>query len=121
MKKFLMLITFVLTTSVTYGQDIADVTRSGNTLTALDDKNSQISSKYFGTDDELSGFSSYIIVIRSGNTVTVYNQKFDQISSKYFGSEDKVKSVTGNNINIKSGNTVTTYDKNFNQISSRYE
>jgi hypothetical protein len=121
MKKFILLSAFALTTCLTFGQDISDVSQSGTLLTVRNEKNSQISSKYIGNSDELSGFSSMIIVIKSGSLVTVYDQKFNQISSKYIGNSDKIKNVNGNNIIIKSGSLVTTYDKKWNQISSRYE
>lgn len=121
MKKFLLLFAFALTTTLSFGQDISDVSQSGTKLTVRDEKNNQISSKYIGSNDELCGFSSTILVIKSGSKVTVYDQKFNQISSKYIGNSDKVKNISGNNIIIKSGSKVTTYDKKWNQISSRYE
>jgi hypothetical protein len=121
MKKFILLSAFALTTCLTFGQDISDVSQSGNYLIVRGEKNNQISSKYMGSNDELCGFSSTIIVVKSGNYAIVYDQKFSQISSKYMGSNDKVKNVSGNNIILKSGNYVITYDKKWSQISSRYE
>jgi hypothetical protein len=121
MKKLILTFVFALTTIFTFGQDISDVSQSGNTLTVRDEKNNYISSKSVSRSDELSGFSSTIIVIRSGSTLTVYDKKFNYISSKTIGSNDRVKNVSSNNIIIKSGNTVTTYDKKINYISSRTE
>jgi hypothetical protein len=121
MKKFLLLFAFALTTTLSFSQDISDVSQSGNTLTVRDEKNNYITSKGISSSDKLCGFSSMIIVIKSGSTVTVYDQKFNYISSKGISSSDIVKNVSGNNILIKSGNTVTTYDKKFNYISSRFE
>ncbi len=124
MKKILLVSAFVLTSILSYAQDISDVSQSSSgLLTVRDAKNNQISSKYISSGDELSGFSSNIIVVKSSsNLVTVYDQKFNQITSKYISDGDRVKNVNGNNIIIKSkSGLVTTYDKKFNQISSRYE
>ena len=121
MKKLLLLFAFALTTTLSFSQDISDVSQSGTLLTVRDEKNNQISSKYIGSNDELCGFSSTILVIKSGTLVIVYDQKFNQISSKFIGSSDKVKNISGSNIIIKSGSLVITYDKKWNQISSRYE
>lgn len=121
MKKFLLVSALALTTILSYGQDISDVSQSGSTLIVRDEKNNWISSKSISSSDELCGFSSMIIVIKSGSTVIVYDQKFNWISSKSISSDDRVKNVSGNNIIIKSGSTVITYDKKFNWISSRSE
>lgn len=121
MKKFLMLIAFVLTTSVTYGQDIADVSQSGDYLIVRDAENKMLSQKYFGQNETLCGFSSHLIVVRNSMTIIVYDQNFKLISEKYVSDNDKVKSVTGNNIIIKSGSLIITYDKNFKIVSERYE
>ena len=124
MKKFLLLFAFALTTTLSFSQDISDVSQSSNgRLTVRDDKNNEISAKYIGDSDELCGFSSNIIVVKSSNgRVTIYDQKFNEISAKYIGDSDRVKNVNGNNIIIKSSNgRITTYDKKFNEISARYE
>lgn len=124
MKKFLLLIILVFTVSVTYGQDITDVSRtSSNELIVRDINNNRISSKYISSSDELAGFSSSIIVIRtSSDEVIVYDEKWNRISSKYISSSDIVKNVNGNNIIIKtSSKEIVTYDKKWSRISSRYE
>ena len=124
MKKFLLFSVLALATILTYGQDISDVSQSSNgRLTVSDSQNSEISYKYISDGDELSGFSSNIIVVTSKNgRVTVYDQKFSEISYKYISDDDRVKNVNGNNIIIKSKNgRVTTYDKKFSEISYRYE
>ena len=42
MKKFLLLFAFALTTTLSFSQDISDVSQSGNTLTVRDEKNNYI-------------------------------------------------------------------------------
>jgi len=121
MKKILLLIAFIMTFSVTYGQDIADVSKSGDFLIVRDAENKLISQKYFGYNETLCGFSSHLIVVRNGNTVLVFDQEFKLISEKNINDNDKVRSVTGNNIIIKSGSSIITYDKNFKIVSERYE
>lgn len=121
MKKFPLLFAFLFTVNVTYGQDIADVSLSGDLLTVRNAENKQISQKYIGSNETLCGFSSHIIVVKINDLVIVYDQDFKQISQKYINVNDKVKNVTGNNIVIKSGSLIVTYDKNFNQVSQRYE
>lgn len=124
MKKLLLISAFVLTTSLTYGQDIADVSRtSSNELIVRNVNNNRISSKYISSSDDLAGFSSTIIVVRtSSNEVIVYDQTWNRISSKYISSNDIVKNVNGNNIMIRtSSKEIITYDKKWNRISSRYE
>jgi hypothetical protein len=121
MKNILLLIAFAITTNLSFGQNISDVSQSGINLTVRDEKGNWISQKAIGSNDELCGFSSTIIVIRSGINLTVYDQKFNWISQKAIGSGDRVKNVSGNNIIIKSGINVITYDKKFNWISQRTE
>lgn len=123
MKKLSLLILLFIISFVSLGQDISDVSQSkSGRLTVLDSKNHEISYKYISSGDELSGFSSTIIVITSkSHRVTVYNQKFSEISYKYISDGDYVKNVSGNNIIIKSkGGRITIYDKNFHEISYRY-
>ncbi len=124
MRKFLLLIACILTISVTYGQDISDVSQSSSgLLTVLDSKNNELSRKYISDGDELSGFSSNIIVIKyKSGLVTVLDQKCNEISRMYISDGDKVKNVSGNNFvtRYKSG-LVVTYDKKCNEISRRYE
>lgn len=95
MKKFLMLIAFVLTTSVTYGQDIADVQqRSDGTLIVFNSENREISRMNITDRDDLSGFSSTIIVVtREDNTVIVYNQESREISRMNISDNERVKNV----------------------------
>ena len=124
MKKSLLFSVFTFITILSFGQVISDVTQSGSgRLTVRDEKNNEIASKYISSDDELSGFSSSIIVVTSSNRrVSVYDQKFNEISSKYISGGERVKNVTGNNIIIKyETGRVVTYDKRFNEISHRYE
>ncbi len=121
MKKLFLFFSFGLTTSLSFSQNISDVSQSGARITVYDAKNNQISSKLIGSDVELCGFSSTIIVIKSDIRVTVYDEKFNQISSKLIGSDAIIKNVSGNNIIIKAGGRVTTYDKMWNQISSRLD
>lgn len=124
MKKSFLFLSFVFAMFLASAQNIADVSLSSSgELTVRDINNHQISSKLISTEDELSGFSAYIIVVRkSYGEVIVYNQRFEQISSKLFGDHARVKNVNGNNIIVKENSgLVTTYDKNWNQISTRLE
>ena len=124
MKKFLMLFAFFLTISVTYGQDIADVQqRSDRTLIAFDSENREISRMNITEYEDLSGFSSTIIVVtRKDNTVIVYNQEFREISRMNITDNERVKNVSGNNFIIKrKDGTVITYDKDCREISRRNE
>ena len=121
MKKIILPFAFTLITGMSFCQDISDISQSGNLLTVRDERNNEISRRYINSEDELSGFSSTIVVIRSGNLVYVFDQKFNEISRRYINSDDKVKNVNGNNIIIKAGNLITTYDKNWSEISRRYE
>ena len=124
MKSIITILAFTLTSIISFGQDIMDVSlSSSNLLTVLDVKNNRISLKYIGVNDKLSGFSANIIVVTSAsNLVTVYDQNFNSISSKYISEGDYVKNVNGNYIIIKnSSGLVTTYDKEFNSVTSRYE
>ena len=120
MKKILFLIVFVLSVSVTYGQDIADVVIERNgTVTVKDASNNILFTGGWTSSWELCGFSNTIIVIKESNGVVyVRDRKFEVISNKAINSDEKVKNVVGNNIIIKHNNgRVTTYNKNFNQIS----
>lgn len=120
MKKLFLLFAFLLTVSVTYGQDIADVSETAQYFLVRDAKNNQLSYKQ-KNNEELCGFSSTIIVLKSAMYFVVYDQEFKQISYKQRNSEDKVKGVAGNTIVIKSGQYTITYDKDFKQISSRQD
>jgi hypothetical protein len=119
MKTIMFVLVCLLTTTLSFSQEISDVSQSGNALTVLDENNRTISSKYIGSNDQLCGFSSTIIVVQSGTAVYVYDQNFKTISSKYI--DGKVKNVVGNKIIVKTGNAVYTYDKNWKVITSRYE
>lgn len=124
MKSILLLSSILLTSLASFGQDIADVSLSkSNELVVRDSKNNRISAKYIAVGDELSGFSSNIIVVTTKfHEVIVYDQKFQRIAAKYIGDNDFVKNVTGNNIIVKTKtNEVITYDKKFTRLSSRYE
>jgi hypothetical protein len=124
MKKFLLVSAIALTTILSYGQDIADISKSSyGRLTVWNSKYSEIAHKYIFEGDELSGFSPEIIVVTSkDNRVTIYDQKFSEIARKYLYDGDRVKNVCGNNIVIKSKNgLVTIYDIKFNERSHRYQ
>jgi hypothetical protein len=124
MKKIVLYVALVVFLVNGYSQNISDVSQTNsNELIVRDIKNNRISSKYISSGDELSGFSSTIIVIKtSSKEVIVYDEKWNRISSKYISSGDIVKNVNGNNIIIKtSSKEVITYDKKWNRISSRYE
>jgi hypothetical protein len=123
MKKFLFVSALVLTTNLSFGQDIADISISSGKLTVWNSNYSEISHKYTFEGDKLSGFSPEIIVVTSkDNRVKVYDQEFREISNKYLYDGDFVKNVCGNNIIIKSKNgRVTIYDIKFNEKSHRYE
>ena len=118
------MVSFILTVGVMYGQDISDVSQSSNGwLIALNEQNNEISRMGISDGDELSGFSSTIIVVTQKNGwVIVYNQKFVEISRMGISDGDRVKNVSGNNIIVKQNNGwVITYDKNFKEISRRGE
>ena len=121
MKKILLLVTFILTTCLSYSQEISDVSISGTVLTVRDENNNVISNYILSYGDELCGFSSTIIVIKNQTVVRVYDQKFNSISNHILSYGDKVKNVSGNNIIVKNGNVITTYDKKFNVVSTRIE
>lgn len=124
MKKFLLVSAFVLTTIFSYGQDIADISKSSDgKLTVWNSRYNEISHKYIYDGDKLSGFSPEIIVVTSkDNRVKIYDQKFSEISNKYLYDGDYVKNVCGNNIVIKNKNgLVTIYDIKFSERSHRYE
>lgn len=124
MKKFLLFSALALTTILSFGQDIADISKSSDgRLTVWNSNYSEISRKYIFDGDELSGFSPEIIVVTSkDNRVTIYDQKFNEISHKYLYDGDSVKNVCGKNIVIKNKNgLMTIYDIKFSEISHRYE
>ena len=120
MKKILFLIVFVLSVSVTYGQDIADVSQTEQSYIVRDANSNHISSRP-RSSDELCGFSSTLIVVQSQQYFYVYDQKFNLISSRQKNSDEKFKNVSGNYIIIKSGQYTITYDKDFKHVSSRQD
>jgi hypothetical protein len=124
MKKFLLVFSLAITTILSFGQDIADISNSSDgRLTVWNSNYNEISHKYIFDGDKLSGFSPEIIVVTSkDNRLTIYDQKFNEISRKYLYDGDSVKNVCGNNIVIKSKNgLVTIYDKKFSEKSHRYQ
>ncbi len=121
-KLFLTLFSFI--SLLAFSQDISDVSQSSNgKLIVRDSKNTEISWKWLESGDELSGFSSYIVVIKTkSNKVKVYDQKLKEISWKWIESGDIVKNVNGNNILIRTKQgKIITYDKNLKEISWRWE
>ena len=121
---FLLVSTLALTTILSYGQDIADISKSSDgKLTVWNSNYSEIAHKYLFEGDELSGFSPELIVLTSKDSrVTIYDQKFNEISRKYLYDGDRVKNVCGDNIVIKNKNgLMTIYDMNFREKSHRYQ
>ena len=82
MKKIYLLIVLAITTKLSFGQNISDIKREGNSLYVYNEKGDYISQKSLQSDDKVRNVSGNNIIIKSGNTIYTYDKKFDYISQR---------------------------------------